>query len=229
MTATNNLSYKWCIFDLDGTLIDSSVAIGAGVRHALEEMGINGIADEDIKRWIGRPLYEIWEGYAREHDIDMEFDDPTLDRLAALYLEGHNRLFPSGIRTYNGAVSTLDALRAMGVGVAVATTKWESSANTVINGLQLDSHLDSVCGTDPGKPVKPDPYVVNLAVERLNANPSKTLMIGDTVADLKAANAAGCPAVAVTFGFGKREDLLAENPEYVIDSLGDLMRIVVKV
>lgn len=214
--------YKNYIFDLDGTLTDSSYAIGIGVVESLKLLDIHDVKVEDINPWIGRPLVEIWDAYIAERNLDIVVENGLFDSLLTAYRKGHDENFPSGVTIYEGVHELLARLRKSGAKIAVATTKFEEAADFVMRGINLDSYVDSICGTDPGNPVKPDPFVINLALERLSANPSETLVVGDTPADVLAAHAAGCDAAAVTYGFGDRKKLEASKPEFWIDRPEDL-------
>ncbi|MBD3165459.1 HAD-IA family hydrolase [bacterium] len=215
--------FGYYIFDLDGTLTDSSFAIGNGVVRALEQMGIAGVPLEDVRRWIGRPLSDIWTGYAEERGMRFNFSEAYLMELAGHYRQGHDEHFPAGVVIYPGVVETLQALRTSGAGLAVATTKWEEAAKWVTDGVGLTSLVDAVCGTDPGKPVKPDPYVIEYAIERISADPARTAVIGDTADDVAAGHAAGCTTIAVDYGFGDLDLIEQAGPDAVISELRELI------
>ncbi len=218
----NTVAYRWYIFDMDGTLMDSSEAIGVGVAHSLSSIGIDGVAVKDVRRWIGRPLLEIYQYYINERKLDYAMDDDRLAKLVEVYREGHDAHFPSGVKIYPGTRERLQQLRRAGSGLAVATTKYEEAAVYVMDGMGMTDAVDTVCGTDPGRPVKPDPYVIQLALNRLGADPRRTLVVGDTKADILAGRAAGCDTAGVTCGFGAKKDLEELEPDYLLDSIIDV-------
>ncbi len=222
MENADGLRFKWYIFDMDGTILDSSIAIGTGVQYALKSLGINDVTLNNVKRWIGRPLYEIWAGYCSEYGIEIDLNEQRLDELAQLYLKGHYSVFDEGIQVYPGILEFTENLRSKGAKVAIATTKWQKSAEEVMNGINITSYFDVICGTDPDKPVKPDPYVINYAMQELGASPDQSVVIGDTTADIDAAHMAGCKGAAVTYGFGKKTDLERTKPDFWIDKVDDL-------
>jgi HAD superfamily hydrolase (TIGR01509 family) len=215
------LKYDAYIFDLDGTLTDASIPISHGLIRALDTVGINGIKPQDTLLWIGRPLSEIFDSYLLHHQ-NRTADAETFAYMVQAYREGHDELFPDEVRIYPDVFETLQRLRDSRAAIAIATTKYQEAAEFVAAGMKLDAAVDVVCGTDPDKPVKPDPFVINRALERLKADPSRTLVIGDTDADIIAAHAAGCHGAAVTFGFGNQEEIKRTRPEYLIDSLNQL-------
>jgi phosphoglycolate phosphatase len=122
---------------------------------------------------------------------------------------------------YPGVVETLKALRDRGIKTAVASAKMTFMARRVCQVLGLDPLLDHVQGTDDF-PGKPDPTVIYTACQALEVSPSHSVFVGDTVMDVQAAKKAGCLAVAVTYGIGKRGDLEREKPDRVINAFSDV-------
>lgn len=222
MSGTLN-GYEFYVFDLDGTLIDASEPIGHGLVYALKEAGIEGIKAEETYGWIGRPLSEIFDAYLLHHQ-ERTADAETFARMVQAYRDGHDALFPERVRMYTGVKETLRALRAGGKRLAIATTKYQEAAEFVARGMGLDSLVDAVLGTEPDKPVKPDPHVIQLALDALQADPARTLVVGDTDADVEAAHAAGCHAAAVSYGFGEEDALRDASPEHLISDFSDLVQ-----
>jgi len=220
--ATIRSQFPHYIFDLDGTLTDSSIPICAGLVRSLEEVGISGIKPEETRHWIGRPLTEIFDSYLLHHQ-ERTADTETFAIMLQAYREGHDALFPQDVKIYPQALETLAKLRERGATIAVATTKYQEAAEFVVHGLGIADYVDQICGTDLGKPVKPDPFIIHLALEKLEAAPEETLVVGDTDADVLAAHAAGCKAAAVRFGFGDKADLEEAKPDLWLDSLADLL------
>jgi len=215
-------AFRHFIFDLDGTLTDSSGPITTGLVNALHVVGINGIQPNEMRRWIGRPLSEIFDVYLLDHE-QRTADAETFARMLQAFREGHDALFPEGIKLYPGVHETLGTLRNEGAKLAIATTKYQEAAEFVCRGLGLSDYVDAICGTDRGKPVKPDPWLIQYALEELDADPKETLVIGDTDADVIAAHAAGCKAAAVRFGFGDPKELKMSKPDFWLDSLEEIL------
>jgi phosphoglycolate phosphatase len=209
------------IFDLDGTLTDSSRPIGAGLVRALEAAGISGVTAESTHHWIGRPLTEIFAAYRREAGL-AEPDEELFAAMLTAYREGHDEIFLAETLIYQGALEALEALRTAGKRIAVATTKYQEAAEFVLGGLEMEGLVDAICGTDPGEPVKPHPFVVHKALDALAADAGAALFVGDTPADILAAHNAATGAAAAAWGFGDREQLAAAGPEFWLESFADL-------
>ena len=215
-------TFQHYIFDLDGTLIDSSGPISNGLIKAMKIAGIKGIDREETLQWIGRPLTEIFDAYLLHHQ-QRTADAETFARMLQAYREGHDECFPAGVTIYPGVRETLVTLRESGAKLAIATTKYQEAAEFVCRGLGLDKYVDAVCGTDLGRPVKPNPWLIHYALKTLEANPTLTLVVGDTDADVKAAHAAGCRSAAIKFGFGDPEKLAEAEPEFWLDSFEEIL------
>ncbi len=105
---------------------------------------------------------------------------------------------------------------------STATTKGTPSTKAVLERFGLLEYFDHVQGTD-GFPAKPHPDVIFKALEGLGAKPKDCLFIGDSPADMEAARRAGVKACAVTYGYGRREDLAVWSPDYWLDNLAELV------
>lgn len=185
-------------FDLDGTLLDTEADLGVAVNHALAMAGRAPVAASEVRGLIGGGARKM---LARALEKDGAVAD---DEFAALYDEllrfytansaVHTRPFP-------GTGAMLDGLSARGVKLAVVTNKLESLAVQVLGELGMASRFYTVIGGDtmgPGR-AKPAPDQLDEMVAR--AGGGRAAYIGDTTYDTRAAQAAGLPCVAVSFGF----------------------------
>jgi phosphoglycolate phosphatase-like HAD superfamily hydrolase len=118
-------------------------------------------------------------------------------------------------------LSTLSSLT-----FGVVTTKAQEQAETVLRQLQLASFFQHIQGWVPGLQLKPAPDAVIAALAALRCAPQQALMVGDTAADILAGQAAGLRTCAVTYGFGSLAELQHCQPDYVIDTFSDLVRVV---
>jgi phosphoglycolate phosphatase len=199
------------VFDLDGTLLDSTADIHASVAHALASADLPAPDVVALRRWIGRPLEEAFAAFA-----------PGADPVALTAAYRTHFLGAAGsTRPYPGAADLLAQLRADGWALAVATTKTTAGARTVLERVGLLDCFDHVQGTD-GFACKPAPDVVEHALIGLGlhaAAPSRSWMVGDTVHDVAAGAAAGLRTAAVTHGAHPREELLGCAADVVVDDL----------
>jgi HAD superfamily hydrolase (TIGR01509 family) len=127
-------------------------------------------------------------------------------------------------RPYPDVTATLRALSSLTFGVV--TTKAQEQAETVLRQLQLTSFFQHIQGWVPGLQLKPAPDAVIAALAALRCAPQQALMVGDTAADILAGKAAGIKTCAVTYGFGSLAELQQCQPDYLIDTFSDLVRLV---
>jgi phosphoglycolate phosphatase-like HAD superfamily hydrolase len=196
--------------DLDGTLIDSRRDIALAFQYALRRIVEGALPDETaIAQHIGKPL----EHMARELGYPLSpaqltlFLDTYRSRYAA-FCAHHTCPYPASLT------------------FGVVTTKAQEQAETVLRQLQLTSFFQHIQGWVPGLQLKPAPDAVIAALAALRCAPQQALMVGDTTADILAGKAAGLKTCAVTYGFGSLAELLYCQPDYVIDTFSDLVRLV---
>ena len=198
------------IFDLDGTLVDSTRDIVVAFNHGLVSVGEETMSEAAVRPLIGTPLVDMYERVLGGHD----------GARTARACEAYRRFYfdhcADHTRPFPGVLEALDALA--GSPLAVATTKKTFMAVKLLDMLGLSGRFDLIQGTDD-IPAKPDPAVLLQVVEKLGIEPTNTWMIGDTVHDLSAARAAGMKCCAVTYGVTEETALRRLKPDIVVDNL----------
>ena len=186
------------VFDLDGTLADTSADLLAAANACFEEMGhgpMLGPQDALTAFHGGRAMLRL--GFGRlsapftEQDVDREY--PRLLSTYAEVLDRETRLYP-------GAVAAVEALRQQGYATAICTNKPEELAVELVRRLGIAPLFDALVGADTFPVRKPDPKPYIAAVERAGGKVARSILIGDTQTDRDTARAAGVPIVLVTFG-----------------------------
>lgn len=215
------------VFDLDGTLADTSADLIAAANGALAEAGVLGRLDPLRDRAIafagGRAMLRAGLGQAGvvdEAEVDRLY--PRLLDLYALGLAVHTRLF-------DGAETALDRLVAQGWRLAVCTNKPERLAALLLDALGVAGRFPTLLGADTLAWRKPDPRHVLETIARAGGRRERAVLVGDTVTDRVAARAAGVPCVLVGFG-PEAAELHALAPEALIahfDELPDLLERLV--
>ncbi|WP_287980217.1 HAD-IA family hydrolase [Sphingomonas sp.] len=185
-------------FDLDGTLLDTSGDLAAAVNHALGSIGRAPLTVEQVKPMIGGGArHMLAQGMAATGGCD----DATLDVLHRRLLDYYAAHIAIHTRPYPGCLDALDALAARGVRLAVVTNKLEGLARTVLTELGLIDRFATLIGGDtmgPGN-AKPSPAPIDEMVRRCGGG--RAAFVGDSIFDVRAAQAAGLPAIACSFGF----------------------------
>jgi pyrophosphatase PpaX len=208
------VSSRWpsVVFDLDGTLVDTIGLIIDSYQHAFATV-LGAPEDEAVIRgWIGQPLIRAFRQRSPER----------ADELFATYVDWNNANTERLIRRYAGMDGLLADLAAAGVGLAAATSKRRGSAESALRLTGLDAYVSILVTLEDTTEHKPDPAPLLLAVERLGGRPGEAVYVGDAVVDVQAARRAGMAAVAVTWGAGTRDDVVAAEPDVVADTVEEL-------
>ncbi|MGV8986273.1 MAG: HAD-IA family hydrolase [Cypionkella sp.] len=186
------------VFDLDGTLADTSADLLASANACFTALGhgdLLGPADALTAFHGGRAMLRL--GFSRlekpwtEADVSREYP-----KLLSAYAEG----LDVETRLYPGAVQAVEALRSLGYATAICTNKPEGLAVELVRRLGISHLFGALVGADTFPVRKPDPMPYLAAVERAGGSLARSILIGDTQTDRDTARAAGVPIVLVTFG-----------------------------
>lgn len=212
------------VFDLDGTLADTSADLIAAANHCFATRGhgalLDPVADAATAFRGGRAMLRL--GLDRVgapwSETDVDADYPVLLAAYAEAIDVHTRLYP-------GAMDAVERLLARGDKVGICTNKPEGLAETLMQRLGVRDMFGALIGADTLPVRKPDPAPLRETVARLGGELRHTALIGDTVTDRETARAAAVPSVLVTFGPDGRgvADL---QPEALLDHYDDLDRVL---
>ena len=214
---------RCCIFDLDGTLLNTLEALTLTTNLVLERLGYGPVDETHIKQFVG-------DGYKLLMERALHFSgDETLKHYAES-LEIYTELFAKHslyhVKPYDGIPELLTELRQRGIKIAVLSNKPHERTVENIEAVFGRGYFDSVAGEQPGIPKKPDPAGVWKILERFGAKPEEALYFGDTNTDMKTGLGAGLHTVGVTWGFRDRAELESFQPEFVIDHPGEIMNYI---
>lgn len=206
------------VFDLDGTLADTSADLLAAANACFRGMGhgdILGAGDALTAFHGGRAMLRL--GFSRlgpftEAQVDAQY--PVLLAAYAEAIDTHTRLYP-------GVVAAIETLRGSGHATAICTNKPEGLAETLVQRLGIRDLFGALIGADTLSVRKPHPQPLHEAIRRVGGDPARALLIGDTETDRATGRNAGIPVALVTFGpEGRGVDRLA--PEALLDHFDDL-------
>lgn len=206
---------RWAtvLFDFDGTLADTVPLIVASYRWTIENHDLPPADEATIRSWIGRTL----------PDMMTELAGPErATELAEAYSGWQVANVERLLRPFEGVNELVAELEASGVGVGIATARRRAGTEAMLRILGLDARLPVLAALEDTDTHKPDPAPLLLATQRLGADPAATAYVGDTVLDLRAADAAGMAGIGVTWGAGTRDDLGAEPHVALADTTSAL-------
>lgn len=205
---------KCAIFDLDGTLVDTVEDLGRACDFVLFEFGIAPKwSTDDYRKFVGSGARMLLDR-AFEHKLG----ESELDKAFEMFKSKYDEILTDNAYIYDGITQALDEIKGKGIRLAVVTNKPHRSAVLMLENLFGKNYFDIIIGAEEDKPKKPDPYSLNLALERLDCKASQAIYFGDSDIDVKTAKNAGVEAVACSWGFRSFESLLSASPSVIIDS-----------
>ena len=208
------------LFDLDGTLVDSSKTILDSVFHALKTLGVDPESGPDVRTLIGMPLFDIFVG---QYGMPVERAQQAIDH----YRDYYERLNQEGTLVFEGVREGLSRLQDVGLQLFIATVKPTSIAEKVLVDLGLRDHFSGVAGASMGPERRDKTSIIAHALDTYGLDAGCSVMVGDRDQDILGARANGLASLAVTYGFGHRDELDAANPDHSADQFRDVSRILV--
>ena len=212
------MTAKLAIFDVDGTLVDSREILQTAAEAAFADLGMIAPPYEALRQIVGLSLREgLWQ-------LAPELDADQIEALLAHYRRSFQALHkdPTFIEPlYEGAAALLDRLKRQGWKIAMATGKSRRGVETIMAMHGWADLFDTTHCADDG-PGKPDPAMVEAALQAMGVAPRQAVMIGDTAHDVRMARAAGVRVLGVTWGFHTRDEIEASGADEVLDTFAEL-------
>lgn len=205
------------LFDLDGTLIDSIELIVRSYQHTLQAHDKPVEADAEILSKVGVPLATHLEQWAA--------DDAERDAMVVTYRAWNRAHHDALVRPFDGIAEALDGLVARGTRIAVVTSKARAPALHGLSHCGLEQPFELLVGSDDVTSHKPDPGPILHALERMDVAPERAAYVGDSVFDVRAANAAGVTSAAALWGPFERAVLAPCEPRVWLDAPADLLQL----
>lgn len=207
------------IFDLDGTLADTSADLVAAANACFRGLGHGDLLDPACDALTafhgGRAMLRL--GFSRVGAVD----DALIDAQYPALLEHYARDILVHTRAYPGAIDAVEALCAQGFAVGICTNKPAALAESLLAKMGIRDLFASMIGADTLPVRKPDPAPYVAAVTQAGGQVARSLLVGDTETDRKTAAAAGVPSVLVTFG-PEGAGIARLAPEALLDRYEDL-------
>lgn len=207
------------IFDLDGTLIDSAPDLRTACNKLLVSHGRREITLAETKKFVGNGAAKLVErAFSATGEPAMEADIPALTEAFLGFYDGHEA---DETVTYPDVMEILHSLKEKGFRLALCTNKPYQPTINLSKDLKLANFFEVIIGGDQVSRKKPDPEMLDLALEKMGVSNEEAIMIGDSPNDIGAGQNAKVKTVAVSYGYRKVavEDMGADC---VIDKMSDL-------
>lgn len=209
-----NLSSTAILFDLDGVLVDSRVAITSCIAHALEQRGLPRQSLDSLEHLIGPPLTLVFGELTGQPQ-----DSALVLECVASYRTRYRETALHQTTVFSGIAETLSEL-AEHYRLAVATSKSLAFAELLLGGLGLSDRFEHLAAPGPDAHREDKETTIRAALSALDAE--RAVMVGDRSFDIIGAHACSVPAIGVSWGIGSRQELTAAGAEIIVDTPWDL-------
>ncbi|BBM43129.1 phosphoglycolate phosphatase [Leptotrichia wadei] len=217
------MKYDLVIFDLDGTLMDTSKSITKTVNSAMEELGKKQYSANECVKFVGGGV----SGLARNILGKEKYDDIMNEEMEKVIRKYYDIYFDYGVEPYEGIPELLDFLTEKNIKKGIVTNKDHETALSAVEKKLSKWKFDGIFGSNEKEyPNKPNPYNVDRMAQDLNVSKDKILFIGDMLVDVNTAKNAGVDIVYCKWGFGEvkgetgiSEDVKVSNVQEIIKKI----------
>ena len=215
------------LIDLDGTLVDSVPDLAYCADAMLAQLSMPACGEAKVRHWVGNGVERLVKR-ALIGQLDGEPDQALFDRALPIYMALYKENVSKRSRLYPGVKEGLKFLRGAGYKLGCITNKAAAFTEPLLKDLGVYDYFQIVVSGDTLPAKKPDPLPLLHAAKYFKVEPSRALMVGDSISDVKAARAAGFQIVCVSYGYNHGQDIRDARPDAVIDSMAQLAGLLAK-
>lgn len=187
------------VFDLDGTLVDTAPDLLDSLNHVLAEEGFDPISPQNLRGLIGHGGRAMLQRTFAQRGVPLP--DERLEILIGAFLAHYRANMPGKSLPFDGVPACLERFAAAGYTLAVCTNKQEAASKRLLDLLGLSDRFAAICGADTFAVRKPDPGHLTGTIDMADGDQTRAIMVGDSTTDVRTAQAAGMPVIAVDFGY----------------------------
>ena len=214
------MSFRFALFDMDGTVLDTLQDLASSVNYVLEKHAMPLRQIGEVRSFVGGGVAKLIERSVPAGTSE-EARNAVLDDFKAYY-----KLHCADLtKPYDGILEMLAALRAAGIKTAVISNKADPAVQ-VLADRYFHGLFDFVLGERPDITRKPAPDMVYYVMDALHATKEESVYIGDSDVDIITADNAGLPAIGVTWGFRDRDCLIGAGATQLADTVGELQALL---
>jgi len=213
------------LIDVDGTLVDSVPDLAYCVDAMLQQLGMPERGEQRVRHWVGNGVERLVKR-ALIDQLDGEPDEALFDKALPVFEALYRENTSKRSCLYDGVQTALDFLKTTGVRIGCVTNKASQFTLPLLQDLGVSEYFETVICGDMVERKKPDPMPLIQAAEQLETDPQASMMLGDSMSDVKAARAAGFQIVCMSYGYNHGEDIRDYKPDAVVDSMAEIRDIV---
>lgn len=211
------MEFETFLFDLDGTLTNPYMGITNGILYALDKLGIEPPPREELKCFIGPPLFDE---FTRRFGMDADAANEAVRQYRVYY--GEKGLFENELT--EGAAELLAELKRRGKKVCLATSKPEPFSVRILRHFGIIGFFDFIGASDMEGNLGTKAKVIRHVFNKTGFDRTSAVMVGDRCHDIIGAHTAKIPCIAVMTGFGSREEFERYGADFTAETLNDVLR-----
>ncbi len=216
---------KMVLIDVDGTLVDSVPDLAYCVDEMLKAVDMMPHGEAEVRHWVGNGVERLVRR-ALIGQLDGEPDEALFAKAYPIFMDLYKDNTSKRSRLYPGVKEGVDYLQNAGFILGCVTNKAEEFTHPLLKDLGLFDYFESIVSGDTLDKKKPDPMPLLYSAEKLGVSPEESLMLGDSISDVKAARAAGFQIICMSYGYNHGVDIHESNPDAVIDSMVELKALL---
>ena len=213
------------LIDVDGTLVDSVPDLAFCVDEMLKQLGMPERGEAAVRHWVGNGVERLVKR-GLINQLDGEPDQDLYDKALPIFRDLYAENTSKRSHLYDGVKEGLDYMKQSGYRLGCVTNKASEFTLPILRDLGIQDYFEvTICGDDTPRK-KPDPLPLLTAAERMSVTPENSMMLGDSMSDVKAARAAGFQIICMSYGYNHGEDIRSYDPDAVLDSFTELQQYI---
>ncbi|MBT5228851.1 MAG: phosphoglycolate phosphatase [Methylococcales bacterium] len=212
------------VIDVDGTLVDSVPDLAYCVDEMMKQLGLPVRGEEAVRQWVGNGVERLVRR-ALINQLNGEPDDADFDKAMPIFMDLYAENTSKRSALYPGVAEGLAYLKAQGFQLGCVTNKAEQFTLPILKDLGIFDYFKVIVSGDTLDKKKPDPLPLLHIAESYGVSPENSMMLGDSVSDVKAARAANFSIICMSYGYNHGVDIRDANPDLVMDSFVELKEV----
>ena len=212
------------VIDVDGTLVDSVPDLAYCVDEMMKQLGLPVRGEEAVRQWVGNGVERLVRR-ALINQLNGEPDDADFDKAMPIFMDLYAENTSKRSALYPGVAEGLAYLKAQGFQLGCVTNKAEQFTLPILKDLGIFDYFKVIVSGDTLDKKKPDPLPLLHIAESYGVSPENSMMLGDSVSDVKVARAANFSIICMSYGYNHGVDIRDANPDLVMDSFVELKEV----
>jgi phosphoglycolate phosphatase len=213
------------LIDVDGTLVDSVPDLAYCVDEMMKTLDMDVRGENSVRDWVGNGVERLVRR-ALVNALDGEPDEALFAKAYPIFLELYAANTSKRSLLYPGVKEGLEQLKACGYALGCVTNKAAQFTEPLLADLGIADYFEIIISGDTLAKKKPDPLPLLHAAEFFAVDPTRAMMIGDSVSDVKAARAAGFSIACMSYGYNHGVDIRDASPDAVFDRMDELSALL---